>query len=284
MGNEATELIPPIKGGAPRGRPACGRRPATSTPERGEDARLISRMNTPISRRPVHFPIGAELPSDRVVYGPDIVDDTDLRLLGDVAGKRVLQLGSHEGHTAITLHRRGARVIVVEPSAERVAASRWAFGQADARIELLETDFAELAAVRADSIDLAVSIYSLAGVDDLARVFRQVHRVLRQEAPFVFSLPHPAFSMIDPASDEPLRVRRSYWDHSPRNWTSGDHHGTDHTHTISDLFTQLGRTNFRVDTLLEPEPSPTAARSALWHEAMRWVPSTLIVRAKKQGI
>ena len=241
-------------------------------------------MNTPTSRRPVHFHIGSELPTDRIVYGPDIVDDTDLRLVGDLSGKRVLQLGSYEGHTAIALHRRGARVIVVEPTPERVAASRWAFGQADARIELLETDFAELAAVRADSIDLAISIYSLAGVDDLSRVFRQVHRVLRQEAPFIFSLPHPAFSMIDPGSDEPLRIRRAYWDHSPRSWTSGEHQGTDHTHTISDLFTQLGRTNFRVDTLLEPEPSASASRSPLWHEAMRWVPSTLIVRAKKQGI
>lgn len=232
----------------------------------------------------MHFPIGADLPTDRVVYGPDIVDETDLRLLGDVSGKRVLLLGSHEGHTAITLHRRGARVIVVEPVPERVAASRWAFGEAEARIELLETDVAELAAVRADSIDLVLSIYTLAAVEDLARVFRQVHRVLRQEAPFVFSLPHPAFSMIDPGSDEPLRIRRSYWDRSPRSWEAGDHRGIDHTHTIGELFTQLGRTNFRVDTLLEPEPAPSATRSALWHESMRWVPSTLIVRAKKQGI
>jgi SAM-dependent methyltransferase len=241
-------------------------------------------MNTHPPRRPVHFPIGADLPSDRIVYGPDIVGESDLRLLGDVSGKRVLQLGSYEGHTAIALHRRGARVIAVEPAPERLAASRWAFEQAEARIELLETDFAELAAVRADSIDLVVSVYSLAGVDDLARVFRQVHRVLRQEAPIVFSLPHPAFSMIDPASDEPLRIRRAYWDHTPRSWTSGDHRGTDHTHTISDLFTQLGRTNFRVDTLLEPEPAASASRTALWHEAMRWVPSTLVIRAKKQGI
>jgi SAM-dependent methyltransferase len=241
-------------------------------------------MNMHQPHRPVHFPIGADLHTDRVVYGPDIVDDSDLRLLGDVSGKRVLQLGSHEGHTAITLHRRGARVIAVEPSPERMTASKWAFDQAKARIELLETDFAELAAVRADSIDLAVSVYSLAGVEDLARVFRQVHRVLRQEASFVFSLPHPAFSMIDPASDEPLRIRRAYWDRTPRAWTSGDHSGADHTHTITELFTQLGRTNFRVDTLLEPEPAPHAARTALWHEAMRWVPSTLVIRAKKQGI
>jgi SAM-dependent methyltransferase len=242
-------------------------------------------MSNPADQhRPLTFPIGADLPDDRVPYGPDIIDESDLRLLGDLSGKRILQLGSHEGRTAIALHRRGARVIAVEPSPERVAASRWAFERAETRIELLNNDLADLAAVRADSIDLAISIYSLSGVEDLARVFRQVHRVLRHEAPLVFSLPHPAFSMIDPGSDEPLRIRRSYWDPTPRAWSSGDHTGTDHTHTISDLFTHLGRTNFRVDTLLEPEPAAQGVRSALWHETMRWVPSTLIIRAKKQGI
>lgn len=236
------------------------------------------------SHRPLTFPVGAQLPQDRVVYGPDIVDESDLRLLGDLSGKRVLQLGSHEGSTAIALHEQGARVITVEPSPERVAASRWAFERAGTRIELLTTDLADLAAVRADSIDLALSIYSLSGVDDLARVFRQVHRVLRSEAHLVFSLPHPAFAMIDPTSDEPLRIRRSYWDPTPRPWHSGDHEGSDNTHTIADLFTNLARTNFRVDALLEPEPDPHGVRSALWSETMRWLPATLIVRARKQGI
>jgi SAM-dependent methyltransferase len=234
--------------------------------------------------RPHHFPVGVDLPEDRIVYGPDIVDDTDLRLLGDLTGKRVLLLGSTDGHTAITLHRRGARVIVVEPSQAGVEDSRWAFDRAETRIELLHNDLADLAAVRADSIDLVLSIYSLAGIDDLSRVFRQVHRVLHQEAPLVFSLPHPAFSMIDPGGDEPLRIRRSYWDPTPRPWESGGHEGADHAHTITDLFTNLARTNFRVDTLLEPEPPGSGHRSAVWSETMRWVPSTLLIRARKQGI
>lgn len=237
---------------------------------------------------PVSFPIGVDLPDDQIVYGPDLIDDSRLRLLGDLTGKRVLQLGSHDGRTAIALQHRGARVIVVEPAPARVATSQWAFEQADTRVELLSNDLADLAAVRADSIDLAISIYSLAEVDDLGRVFRQVHRVLRQEAPFVFSLPHPAFSMLDPTSDEPLMVRRSYWDTTPRGWSTGDevdsHSGADHTHTIADLFTQLSRTNFRVDTLLEPEPEAQGPRTPLWNDSMSWVPSTLIIRARKQGI
>lgn len=245
-------------------------------------------MNT-TGPHPLTFPFGVELPDDQIVYGPDILDESRLRLLGDLSGKRVLQLGSHDGRLAIALQRRGARVIAVEPAPERVAASRWAFERTDTPVELLDNDLADLAAVRADSIDLALSVYSLAGVDDLGRVFRQVHRVLRQEAPLVFSLPHPAFALIDPIGDEPLQVRRSYWDSSAREWSTGEpadggHAGTDHAHTIADLFTQLSRTNFRVDNLLEPEPEPQGVRTPLWTDTMQWVPSTLIVRARKQGI
>lgn len=236
------------------------------------------------TERPVTFPFGADLGHERIVYGPDVVDETELRLLGDLSGKRILQLGTHEGHTSIALHRRGARVIAVEPDPERIRASRWAFDQTDTRIELLEHDLADLATVRADSIDLAISIYSLAGIDDLSRVFRQVHRVLRPDAPFVFSLPHPAYSMIDPTGDEPLCVRRAYWDTTPRRWERGDQSGDDHTHTIGQLFVDLARTNFRVDALHEPEPAAQGVRSPLWNDTMRWVPSTLIIRARKQGL
>ena len=45
---------------------------------------------------------------------------------------------------------------------------------------------------------VAISVMALGSVDDLARVFRQVHRVLKPEAPLVCSVTHPAFAMIDP--------------------------------------------------------------------------------------
>ena len=127
------------------------------------------------------------------------------------------------------------------------------------------------------------SPHALAGVEDLPRVFRQVHRVLRPEMPFVFSLPHPAYSMIDPRSEEPLRVRRAYWDSTPRPWSTGDREGTDHSHTVADLLLGLARTNFRVDTLLEP-PVQHDVPSPFWSETMTLVPATLVIRGRKEGI
>jgi hypothetical protein len=39
-----------------------------------------------------------------------------------------------------------------------------------------------------------------------------------------------------------------------------------------------------VDTILEPEPARASSRGRHWTPAMRWIPSTLVVRARKLGI
>jgi len=241
-------------------------------------------MASPSRSRPAAYPVGADLPLDTIAYGPDAPTESELRLLGDLAGKRILQLGVHDGHTTVALARRGARVVAIEPSAAHLDAARWRFEHDGVAVEVHHGDLADLASVRADSIDAALSIHTLGRVDDLARVFRQVHRVLRPESPLVLSLPHPAFALVDPWSDEPLRVRRSYWDPTPRSWAADGHEGVERARTIAELFTLLSRANFRVDTLLEPEPAAQGPRSEFWTDTMRWVPATLVVRARKQGI
>ena len=59
--------------------------------------------------------------------------------------------------------------------------------------------------------------------------------------------------------------------------------GGDVPRTIAEVFTSLGRANFRVDALIEPEPVATSPRSASWSPAMAVLPATLILRARKQG-
>jgi SAM-dependent methyltransferase len=220
---------------------------------------------------------------DVVHYGPDIPTEAELRLLGPLEGKRVLELGCGGGAMTVAMAKQGARVIAVDESAQLLARARGLADREEVKVELHQGDLADLAFVRADTVDLALSVYSLGAVADLDRVFRQVHRVLRPEAPLVLSLPHPVFRAMQRASDPPC-FSRTYFDRAPTPWTIGDDTGNDYPLTISDLFTSLTRANFRVDAILEPEPAKEGRPSAYWTDLMRWVPSTLIVRARKQGI
>jgi SAM-dependent methyltransferase len=235
-------------------------------------------------RHSASYQAGAQLPTDVAHYGPDIGNETDFRLLGDVKGKRVLELGCGGAQCSIAFAKQGATAIGIDFSAEQLAFARRLCEREEVKVELRQGDLADLAFLRADSIDLVFSAYAFGYVDDLNRVFRQVHRVLKVGAPLVFSLPHPSYDMIDDDDPvAPLLVRRSYFDHSPIDYEWNGVAFTDYHHTISEIYTSLHRASYRVDTMLEPEPAPGGPRSQHWRDAFRYVPRTLIIRARKEG-
>jgi SAM-dependent methyltransferase len=208
--------------------------------------------------------------SDAVTYGPGIPDERSQRLVGPVSGKRVLLLGSRAPHPFVPLCEEGAMVVVVEPVLEHVEAARAARDRADVRLEMRQGDLADLAFLKADSIDVVLSIGALAEVDDLGRVFRQVHRVMNAGAAFVIALPHPAQALVGPASGT---IVRSAFDRTPIDTTVDGVPSVDRNHTISELFTTLSRSKLRVDSLLEPQPDDPQAT----------LPPTLLLRARKEG-
>jgi SAM-dependent methyltransferase len=223
---------------------------------------------------------GTALASDVLQYGPGLPPESELKLLGHVDGRRILDLGCGAGAGAVALAKAGARVIAVDEDVANVGTARDNAEREGVKIETHHGPLPELAFVRADTIDAAVSVYGLATADDLDRIFRQVHRVLKPERLLVFSLPHPAFTLLDPDGGEPV-LRRTWWDSSPVAWSvAAGGAEPDRARTLSGLFASLGRANFRVDAVAEPEPDRAAAGDG-WSDAMRWVPPTLIVRARK---
>ncbi len=132
-------------------------------------------------------------------------------------------------------------------------------------------------------MDLAFSDAALAQISDLGRLFRQVQRVLRQGAPFVFSLPHPFALGTEteppPEGSLPLGrtyLARSYFDSSPIDIGTEGEAQLVTRHPLGEVFTGLSRTGFRVDTLLEPEPAHEHGGRAL-------LPATVVWRARKEG-
>jgi SAM-dependent methyltransferase len=193
-----------------------------------------------------------------ITYGPDVPDDDELRLCGDVQGRRVVELGAGPGSNAVEFAARGAKTMAVDPSAEHIAAARRAADAAEVHVEFHQADLADLGFATSASVDLAFSNGALGAVDDLPRVFRQVHRVLKPGSALVFSVPHPMASMLEGGE---VVLRKPYWATAAR--------------TVSDVFTALSRANFHVDVLAEPPPvdHPNAM-----------VPAALVVRARKLGV
>jgi SAM-dependent methyltransferase len=225
-----------------------------------------------------------EVIPDTVMYAPGGPSEEDLRLIGEVTGKRVLDLGSGNGKNAIALARQGAHVIAVDRSIAQLTRARKLAATTDVRVEWHECDASDLAFLRADSIDLVLAAGVLGEVEDIDRLLRQVHRVLRPGAPFVFSYDHPMALAVGREVDAPgtlplgaLEVRRSYFDMTPVEITHEGERILVWPRTISDVFASAHRAGYRVELLLEPEPTGSAGIGPD-------IPSVIVWRARKEGV
>jgi SAM-dependent methyltransferase len=203
----------------------------------------------------------SDRPLDTVDFGPGVTADVDRRLVGEVQGRRILDLGCGQGHTAVGLAKGGARVIAIDDDVAQLTSARSLAAGEDVTIEFHQARPAELAFLPGDHVDLAVAITSLSFVQDLDRVFRQVHRVVGPGGHFVLSVPHPAALCAD--ADDSARTATP--------WDTADPIGDRWVHTAESIVTSLGRANFAVDNLLERRSDGP-------------LPSTLVIRARKLGI
>ena len=189
-------------------------------------------------------------------YGDNVADDSELRLCGDIVGKRVLELGIASTSNAITMAAAGAKAIAIDPSADKIARVRAAAEAAEVKVECHRGELADLGLAISGSIDLVIASHSLANIDDLPRLLRQVHRVLKSGGPFVAAMHHPVAAMFD--GGDPM-ARRPY--------------GSDGV-TFGELYMAFERTNFHFDAVYEL--NTRHVRDAI-------APSVLVLRARKQG-
>ena len=184
-----------------------------------------------------------------ITFGPGPANDDELRLCGDVSeGRRAVELGISPWFNSVAFARAGAKSIAVDTDAARIAATRERAGEADVRVQCIQTDLADLGDIASASCEVVLAAHTLDDVDDLGRLLRQVHRILKPSMPLVISMPHP-FAAVD--TDHPYG-------------TTG--------RTIGAWFTALNRSNFRVDQLFELGASPSTP-----------APVTLVLRARKEG-
>jgi ubiquinone/menaquinone biosynthesis C-methylase UbiE len=227
---------------------------------------------------------GDALTAHTVTYGPDLPTDDELRLCGDVKGKRVLDVGCGAGENAIVLASQGAHVIALDASKAQLSLARKLADAAEQRVEWHASDACDLAFLRADSIDLALAIGVIGEIEDLDRLFRQVHRVLRPGAALILSFDHPMALAVGREGAAPgalplgtLEVRRSYFDPGPVETLRNDERIRVIPRTIADVFAALHRAGYRTEVLLEPRPLRA-------DDPGPPIPTTIVWRARKEGV
>ncbi len=227
-----------------------------------------------------------QLKTDAVHYGPRMPTEQDLRLLGGVQGKRVLEIGCGGGQCAIAFAKEGAIVTGIDQSAAQLAFARQLATTEGVKVDFVEGDITRLPQVKTASQDAVFSAHALSYVEDMEACFAEVYRVLRPAGLFVFSTGHPVRAMLSEA--DPLRIDRSYWDEY-QEWEWGEGSGVwmrSWDRTVEGWFSALRGAGFEVDRVLEPRMLSEAHDESWDHSGYsllqgQMAPTTLIFRALK---
>jgi ubiquinone biosynthesis O-methyltransferase len=101
-----------------------------------------------------------------------------LELVGDVSGKRILDVGCGDGEFAVELAKRGAIVMGIDSSTAMIDAAEGRAKQCDAAVAF-QVAMAENLPFPPEQFDIVTAITILCFVEDATPVFREIARVLR---------------------------------------------------------------------------------------------------------
>lgn len=173
-----------------------------------------------------------------------------MRLLGDVAGRRVLDAGCGAGPLALALREAGATVAGFDVSPAMVALARERLGEdADLRV----ADLAHRLPYDDAAFDDVVASLVLHYLEDWSGPLTELRRVLVGGGRLLVSVNHPAAAPIVRPDDDYFGVVRHSEDHEFNGrtvWLTFFHRPL---HAMADAFAGAG---FRITGISEPPCAP----------------------------
>ncbi|MGN7798628.1 class I SAM-dependent methyltransferase [Leifsonia sp. 22587] len=177
-------------------------------------------------------------------------------LAGDVAGRRVLDVGCGSGPILADLRDRGAIVTGVDSSAGMLDQARARLGS---DIDLRVADLAEPLPFEDDTFDDVIASQVLHYLKDWGPSLAEIHRILKPGGRLIVSEEHPSAIFF---SDRLSGGDREYFGIHERTeeWTLGDQTATLRfwdrpLHAMTDAFAAAG---FLISAISEPALAPEA--------------------------
>jgi SAM-dependent methyltransferase len=225
---------------------------------------------------------GSDLGDADFLWCPEGLREADAHLLGDVAGRRVLEIGCGSAPCARWLRREGADVVALDLSTGMLARAAELNRSTAIDVPLLQADVGALP-LASGSIEIVCSAFGgLPFVADVEGALAEVARVLRPGGRFVASVNHPMrWPFPDSPDPEDLQVSSSYFDRRPYVETDGSGNTVyvEHHRTVGDWVRAVVGAGLVLEDLIEPEWTP--GRTQEWGqwspERGALIPGTLIL-------
>jgi len=221
--------------------------------------------------------------SGEIEWGPNSYPESQLKVLGPLRGKKVLEIGCGAAQFGIALARKGAHVTGIDMSREQLKHAKRNIEAAGVEYRIEQGNAEDLARFRAGSFDLAVSDFA-AGFMDLDRLFKQVRRVLKPGGKVAVAWSSPILECMTDLGERPLHsFIRSYFDRTP--FVEGGKDPTwEFKRTYGDWVRSIAGAGLVITHLIEPQTPQGGTHG--WYSNYRWqrtnkIPGTCIWVARK---
>lgn len=198
------------------------------------------------------------IPTNDVYWGDFVAVESQLTILGDVRGQRILEIGCGGAQNSIALSKWGAIALGVDLSRKQILYGKRLLRNETADVSLSVCDMQRLP-FRDESFDIVTTAVSLHYAPDLNAVFAEANRVLVEDGCFAFSAAHPfSEGKLVKHRGKSAVALRNYFKRRTVRWVNKLPDGSrvkmhSYYRTLQDYFDALTNNGFVVERYVELE-------------------------------
>lgn len=214
-------------------------------------------------------------------YGA-FISEEKCQLLGDLSGKKLLEIGCGSGQS---LHYAGEREAAelwgVDLSENQIEKTRQLLASKGVSATLVCSPMEEECGIPKNYFDIVYSIYAIGWTTDLEGTFQRIYSYLKKDGVFIFSWSHPIHKCVG-ADQDRLLFKKCYFDES---WYSVTLEGN--TLTLSDrklstYVNALAKAGFVIEQLVEDSDDEIIqAQESDFAKKAKMLPVTFVIKARK---
>ena len=208
------------------------------------------------------------------------IPERELKILGDVRGKRMLELGAGAAQWSKALRRKGADPVALDGSHVQLLHAQ---GNGRSKLPLVQAA-AEFLPFRVESFDIVFCDYGAMSFADPALTVPEVARVLRSGGLLAFTTTTPVLNVCWPDGEDTVTETLTYSYFGMRRFEWSDDDTVDYQVPYGEWIRLFRDNAFVVEDLIEIQP-PKGARSSFGGRPLRWArrwPAEMIWKVRKE--
>jgi SAM-dependent methyltransferase len=217
------------------------------------------------------------------LYGA-FVSEENHHLFGDVAGKKLLEIGCGGGHSLLYHAERNASELWgIDIAMGQLEKAKQYLAAHGVSAHLICAPMEEEGGIPTDYFDFVYSVYAIGWTTDLDATFSRIASYLKKDGRFLFSWSHPIHKCVV-AENHTLTFQKCYFDESWYSVSIGQDTLALSDRMLSTYINALAKAGFIIEQMIEQPDDEILQASEIANDFVKkaiMLPVTFVLKARK---